>query len=493
MIRLRSLLMTKRISGMDIFLALLVVLLLGALLAFVYLGHFTRYMADDYCTAAYANSAGFYKPQIESYRDWTGRFSFSFLLAVAELIGPSIVPFLPLFALTCWLAASVWSIYQIATVAQWPRAFLVSAILAELIIFATLNSAHHIVQSFYWQTGLLTYTAPLIFMTLYVGVVVYGAKRRLQMRSIWILVIASFAITFFAGGFSETYVVMQTCCLLLPALAVFKLFRRSLWVSLPFTVAGLAGSLMSVAVVVAAPGNKIRQSFFPPPPDLINLTKLSIHYTVRFVGRTVYQSPLTLVGLLLVPMVIAHYLFRLNRQRPGPDIRMTRILLVSLPLVSLFLIFISFVPGVYGTSGDPAWRTRIIPQFVLAFTMVGWSFLAGLALSPRLSTSRYASWIRTASLTAVIVLAISSPVLSIRRIFKLVPLARASANLWDQSDRELRAAKAQGLRDVTIPAVDDVESRLGAPFDELEIDHNAKNWKNQCVANYYGLNSIRAR
>jgi hypothetical protein len=165
-----------------------------------------------------------------------------------------------------------------------------------------------------------------------------------------------------------------------------------------------------------------------------------------------------------------------------------------LPLVSLFLIFISFVPGVYGTSNDPAWRSRTIPQFVLVFTMVGWSFLAGWALSPRLSNSRYAaSWIRTAGFTAVTVLAISSPVLSMRRIFKLVPLARASASLWDQADRELRAARAQGLRDVTILAVDDVESRLGGPSDELEIDHNAKNWKNQCIANYYGLNSIKAR
>lgn len=45
---------------------------------------------------------------------------------------------------------------------------------------------------------------------------------------------------------------------------------------------------------------------------------------------------------------------------------------------------------------------------------------------------------------------------------------------------------------MTVAPIDDVETRLGAAKTELQIEHDAQNWKNKCAARYYGINSIRA-
>nr|MDQ5838615.1 DUF6056 family protein [Acidobacteriota bacterium] len=63
---------------------------------------------------------------------------------------------------------------------------------------------------------------------------------------------------------------------------------------------------------------------------------------------------------------------------------------------------------------------------------------------------------------------------------------------WDETDRNLRAARGRGELDVTVAPVDDVETRLGAAKTELQIEHDAQNWKNKCAARYYGINSLRA-
>src|SRR5882762_10522954 len=141
--------MIERSSWVKAICVLLTIAFLGALLAFAYVGHFTRYMADDYCIAVDLRNVGFMRAQRIWYTSWTGKFSYMFALSLAELIGPAIVPFLSLLALTCWLAAAIWSVHQLALMAGWPRPFKTSLFLSGFILFATLNSAHNLVQSFY--------------------------------------------------------------------------------------------------------------------------------------------------------------------------------------------------------------------------------------------------------------------------------------------------------------------------------------------------------
>src|SRR5437879_11462630 len=79
------------------------------------------------------------------------------------------------------------------------------------------------------------------------------------------------------------------------------------------------------------------------------------------------------------------------------------------------------------------------------------------------------------------------------RTARLLPKAKANALLWDQTDQNIRAMKAQGVLNQTIPAIDDIETSLGGPQTELQIERDPSNWKNKCVARYYGIDSIRTR
>jgi hypothetical protein len=71
-----------------------------SLLAFAYIGQFTRYMADDYCLAANVHRLGLVGAQTNLYMTWTGRYSYSFLMSAAELVDPSTVRFGPPIAKT---------------------------------------------------------------------------------------------------------------------------------------------------------------------------------------------------------------------------------------------------------------------------------------------------------------------------------------------------------------------------------------------------------
>jgi len=87
--------MSRRINWINFSTTLLLVSFSAALLAYAGLGYFTRYMADDYCTANAIAAKGFVSAQRDWYVGWTGRFSFTFAVSVAGLMGPAAVPFCP--------------------------------------------------------------------------------------------------------------------------------------------------------------------------------------------------------------------------------------------------------------------------------------------------------------------------------------------------------------------------------------------------------------
>ena len=493
--------MSRPSSRFNVLAAVLAAALFIPLLAFAYLGHFTRYMGDDWCTAAVINKVGLLKAQWGWYVGWTGRFSFTLVSGIAHLPGPRVAPLVPALLLALWLAAASWASYQVALTARWPSPLLASLAAAELLVFATLNTAHNIVQSFYWQTGALTYVAPLILLTLYVGVVVYGARRRFEGRSVARASALGFGLTLVAGGFSEAYVVLQTGGLLLAAAACYAgarskegraSFGRN---ALPPVVAGLAGSFVALLVVWLAPGNEVRQSFFTPHTGLLSPAKISLYYATGHVPYTVYLSPCTTLLTLAVPALTGFYLYADGPERVGAlDLRKARRLLILLPVVGYVLILLCYAPAAYATSTYLPGRARIIPQFVFVCVAASWGYLAGAALSTRLSARRQnLSGALTAGLVVVAALLVLSPASAAWRVLTLVEGAGESAAVFDQMDREIRAAKERGVMDQTVTAVADVETRFGADKTELQIEHDPEDWKNKCVARFYGINSVKAR
>ena len=109
------------------------------LASFGLIGWFSRYAADDYCTASQVVMAGFVQAQSHLYVNWSGRFSATLLNTLLEVIGVRAVPLLPVAALLAWVAAVMWTIRQLATAFGWRPGGLASATLGTLVVYATLD------------------------------------------------------------------------------------------------------------------------------------------------------------------------------------------------------------------------------------------------------------------------------------------------------------------------------------------------------------------
>src|SRR6202008_4712661 len=100
------------------------------------------------------------------------------LVSISEFIGPRAVCFLPAFALTLWVVAATWTIYQIFLIVNFPNPLLNSLVTGLTVVFATIHSTPDVVQSLYWQTGMLTYLVPLILLTIYLGALGVALQKK---------------------------------------------------------------------------------------------------------------------------------------------------------------------------------------------------------------------------------------------------------------------------------------------------------------------------
>src|SRR5215204_2612271 len=71
-----------------------------SLIAYAYLGSYSKYMADDYSPLRAVRTHGLLGAQLAWYQAWSGRFSFTFVYSLLALMGPAT---LRLFRVCSWL------------------------------------------------------------------------------------------------------------------------------------------------------------------------------------------------------------------------------------------------------------------------------------------------------------------------------------------------------------------------------------------------------
>jgi hypothetical protein len=474
----------------DVFLVIFAILFGVAIFAHAYIGLFTRYMADDYCTAAAVHHDGLLGLQKSFYLGWSGRFSFNFAIAILALQGPRIVPVLPAAALCLMLVVLTWTISCFGSIYNWPRRLLISFVLAELIVFVTVSDNRGgVYESLYWQTGMLTYWFPLVFMVAYVGFVkqVDGLTGRLQPGPLYLLI--GVVLPLIAGGFNETFAVFQMCGML--AAIGWSLWARRLQL-LKLLVAGFIGSVAATAIVYVAPGNHVRRTYFPPSPDWLTLLKWLTQGTFNFLfAEQNYPGTYSYRALaLLTPALLAIYAIPRKSSSPrdfGSEIKKKWLTIGFLPLIGFAIISSCFVPAMYVTSKQPPPRALVIPQFVLISLLVVWSYYLGHLLRyGYLESSRRRFPLLTGVSLVLAAALVLAPIKAARRTFSNAARFRALALLWDKQDQEIRGAKAQGETDLTIP--------LAYNIGRTDIMTADPQWYvNQCVAGYYDVKTIIAK
>jgi Family of unknown function (DUF6056) len=414
------------------------------LAAWALVGGYSRYTADDFCWAGILRAEGFLKANVHYYTIYSPRYTFTFLVNLAELSGPAIVPALPLTALLVWLASLTW------TLAQFGMPWLRSLLLAEVAAVATLQTAPDLPQSFYWQTGLLTYLLPLVVATLLIGWLRLGIQH-------WWAWAATGVITFLAGGLSETYLIPQNVALTLALLVALACRTRRMHL-----VAALTGGVLALLVILAAPATAGRVQ--GTPADLwltLSASVATAYFQVFRLGRF---FPLTVLLCLVTPVLVL---------RVGSRIQLKWFALVTLAV--LITLPFCYFPSFYAQNGNPPARALIVPGAML----IGYLLFAGYTLRGLLGVIEVPERGRAAALA---VLALLPVIAAATTLPDQVSAARYAA-LFDAEEQQILASRDAGETNLIVPPL---PPNLGEDF--VTADRN--NWFNQCVARYYDLTSI---
>ena len=460
-----------------------------ALIAYAYLGTYSRYMADDFSALRPVQSHGFLGAQITWYQSWTGRFSFSLLNSLFALLGPAMPRFTPGLLLTFWFAAAVWASYQIYSLSgsiTRPRVVLGAA----FIIFATLETAPNLSQSLYWQTAALTHFTPFIPLSLYVGLISQGVRRKHFSRKFSLA--CAGILTFVAGGLADAYVVFQSCALILAILAVEVFAGAELQSRIrAFLVAGLIGSLLAFTIVLASPGNAVRQASFPKHFNVVETVAVTMFYSLGFVAKQLIKHPIIFLVSLSLPLLMVMRAFGVSEPRWSR--RLCIRLLLLTPLTVFLLIMCCTGASVYAISVMLPERARILLSLIFICGTLVWSRAAAEYLAGKFATiGDERKQFISASASVLLLLVTLAPLISCFSTVKISEQARSFAADWDRQDSQLKAARQSGVADMTVPQIGDFQTRIGKGRGDLYLRADPSFWINQVTATYYGLKSLRA-
>ena len=474
----------------DLLLAIGIVTFGMALILYAYLGFFSRYYADDFCLTGGFLTSGFWKSQISLYTAWSPSFTGTFLQNLSEFFGRSAIQAWTALVVVLWTSALTWAIVQASRVTRLKVPTGLALLLAEVLVFFTILEAPQQYQSFYWRIGLVGYTLPLVFLTFLIGLIFNQLRKADPGHLPWGGSAACAALAFFAGGFSITYVILQTGLLALALIAVWLAIRPpSRRNSRMLVGATLAGSLLSLLVVVLAPGNAVRLSAMPTPPHLFPLIRMAVSNTIIFVYISLKAYSFQNVLAVLVPMLITYALYASDKRLPKLQPSSLTLALFLIPAVSFLLILTVCAPSAYAESSYPEGRVLMEARFIMVFMTIAEGALIGMSLS------QFHLWANEPTpvylqliLAAVFLVVILYPIYDARKSYLEIPVYRQRAATWDAHNAIIQTSIQQGILDINIH---DSQARSFDSFSGLmEIGSDPSFWVNQCAADFYGADHI---
>ncbi len=448
---------------------------LAALGMHAYLGGYSRFIADDYCSAAEALRLGILRGAWYWYRTWNGRYSANVLDALFGRLGPGVTPAVTGIVLALWLAVLTGTMFvaigQLNTEEESP---VICMAIAGAELFLTLALTPNVAQALYWGQGMRSIVPPLIAMTAYAGIFLWVRQRVWSTAARWTWTGLSFVLAYGAGGFSETYTALQLAALALTLAVWFALDRRTLKRDdVLFLAGGLIGAALSFLTVMISPGNSARAAFYPAPPAVPALLGIAVNSYGKFLWDSVSSAArlLSLVAAVSIGLWAGAALqVRVHRG--------TTIWIVL--LLGAILTFCCFLPAAYGLSDAPPERTLLIPTYLLILTMIalgastaGWLASRWRALAP-------------ASNVAVL-LVMAAAAISIIQIARLQPEYAAYAGAWGVFHAQMLEYRHDGTTTAQITT----EALNANNWTGLNVlGDNPKFWLNQCVSEYYGVRVI---
>jgi hypothetical protein len=470
----------------------LAAVLLATVAVYASLGRFTRYVADDYTLKDGLRVRGFWASQVWEYFHWTGRFAYIAAIDAGLLLDEFFVRLLPGLLLLLWVVA-----ISAAVKGLTPAISVLGRLtLALALVFTTIDLTPNPFLSLYWMSGSLAYIAPLLLGTSFVALA-SSAHAPTTGR-----IAAAGVVTFLAGGFNEGYAAAQLTLLVLALLVT----RFDAWPRLRrarrLLVSGSAGSVVSLIILGAAPGNGIRfnviTEIIGARPSLVALPGVTIGFALQFLNDVFLAR---WWAVLAVGAMIALVAAR-TPATTSMSARRCLVLVVVVVSAALLALVGSFASTAYVEARITPVYAQIVPVFigVSAVAVVGWA--CGRCLQSTFDRrfadqTERATWrsvVLAASALVVVCLAAAVPVQTLAGIWAGGGAFSRYAAVKDAQERVARAGAAGRDASVIVPSTSAIPN-LGVfshpGYEEMVRDPAW--WINKGEAAYYGVGSISAQ
>lgn len=326
------------------------------LMVYSYVGLFSRFMADDFCSINDANRYKMLRYIWHWFNNWGGRYSAIALDELLVFIGPIGVRYMTIFVLLFWTIVATFTclIFLRKNVSR-DITPAMAASLGVLVIYVLVVTSPGVQTILYWWNGMRTYIPPLILSGFLVSYIYWVLDRPNTHRLVFLVSFFSFSVALFTGGFNETFTTVQVLFFLgmtgilfltrkiRPADTLFKLL-----------LASLLGSLMALTIMAISPGAARRQIFFPPRPDIITMIEVVVSGYLKYL--LAIASSLKKITAM-AGMVFAFIWLGSNSERRSVDRLTTWMWMLGFFSLSV----VSLIPSVYGLGQMPAPRTFIVP------------------------------------------------------------------------------------------------------------------------------------
>lgn len=326
---------------------------LAPLAVYLYLGHFSRLMLDDYGLFAAPLHLGFLDNFFHWRNNWFPSYTFYVVQDLLTPLDPARLPaLLPAAVILAWFAGLTWLISLALRHLELTRDRLpISIALSALMVFASIRSFHTL-ESFYWFTASLRHTLPVGFMLLFLAVALELGENRGKAAAA-VAAAAGLLFGIVNSGFSELNVVIQ---LVFAPVVIFGMRRyspgllRRLGVILLW--AAFCGSLFSLVVQLTAPGMTVRtgEAFSIPYQDPIrDPFELVLKTAVSFIDQIGYPDRVVSFALMFASGLLTALLFYRPKTTSAP---LQTISLNTAPLAAGLFLQLAFVPLFWSLSGE---------------------------------------------------------------------------------------------------------------------------------------------
>lgn len=306
--------------------------LFSLLLPFLVLSFYTVPSTDDYAFTVNTIEYGLIEAQIQSYLNWTGRYSSVLLLS----LHPLVIDFLLGYRIVA-LLTFLFSLHAIYFFLKKTFGFSEEGktlLICVALLYVYLSSMPELVQGFYWMPGTITYQLGNILLLYFVGNIVNLQTEGIKHIS-WIRGIINALLIVITCGLSETsMVVMCYVSVSLWLYSVLKTKRLNPWLT-SFVVL----SALCAFVVFLAPGNASRidhDASHSLSPDVLTAVLDSLGAALQVIANWVLSWTLIIFSFVVFLFFSIIRGFHVWKKWPLRNVVLGAVWLFGLIAVSVF-------------------------------------------------------------------------------------------------------------------------------------------------------------